>query len=364
MDENEDETIHRDDLYMNIYRSDELRVDTQDPIVVEEEQQHLPQKLSQLSTSAVAQEATKKRPSLTPTTPTKDLVSTKKMKTSIVKETRDDLPYYLSNKHGSFDLMIMPIIRKAANSINIEHLRPMAHLIHKIGIIELSISLWTTYLRAGTNKLKERATTVTVSIWPEEVKTTMIARGDTKVTTPRDLDHATCLDYVYKILRRFRDRISQVQAELKERKQDLQNSFTGEVEKSVVKFVEQNGILLHRMHTEGKIIIIEHDYTDQTPEQEFQQLEPNEYQMNAFQQLTLLKYESEKTRCQVATSKHRIIHNQLPNTLDSLQVAPPSTLNTIQDEHIRQRLIDRYQKLTERTKSDMIIIHIAAEEAK
>jgi hypothetical protein len=364
MDENEDETIHWDDLYMNIYKNDELRADAQDPIVEEEQQQHLSQKLSQLSTSAEEQGTTKKRLSLTPTTPTKDLVTTKKMKTNIVKDTLDELPYYLSNKHGSFDLMIMPIIRKAANSINIEHLRPMAHLIHKISIIELSISLWTTYLRAGTNKLKERATTVTVSSWPEEVKTTMIARGDTTVTNPRDLDHATCLDYVYKMLRRFRDAISQIQSELKERKQDLQTSFTGELEEAIIKFVEQNGILLHRMHTEGKIIIVEHDYTDQSLEREFQQLKPNEYQLNAFQQLTLLKYEREKARCQVAISKQRIMHNQLPNTLDALQVAPPSTLNTIQDEHIRQRLMDRYQKLMERTKSDMMIIHIAAEEAK
>ena len=54
MDENEDETIHRDDLYMNIYKNDELRVDAHDPIV-EEEQQHLSQKLSQLSTSAEQQ---------------------------------------------------------------------------------------------------------------------------------------------------------------------------------------------------------------------------------------------------------------------------------------------------------------------
>ena len=286
------------------------------------------------------------------------------MKINIVKETPDELPYYLSHKHGSFDLMIMAILQKTAYSINIGHLRPMAHLIHKVSIIELNISLWTTYLRAGTNKLKEQPTTATVSIWPEEVKTTMIARGDTTLTNPRDLDHTTCLGYVYKMLRRFRDQISQVQAELKERKLDLQNRFTGEVKDVVVEFVEQNGILLHRMHTEGKIIIVEHDYTDQTLERELQQLHPNEYHLNVFQQLTRLKYERAKARCQVALSKQRFIHNQLPSILDSLQVPLPSTLATIQDERIRQRLMDRHQKIIERTESDMMITHIAEEEAK
>lgn len=143
----------------------------------------------------------------------------------------------------------------------------------------------------------------------------------------------------------------------------LQHSFTRELEDAIVKFVERNGILLHHLHTERKIITIEHYYIDQSLEREFKREKLNDYQMNVFQQLTLLKYEKEEARCQVATSKQRIVHNQLPNTLDALQVSPPSSLTTIQDEQIRQRLMDRHQKIIERTKSDMMMIEIAGEEA-
>ena len=341
-DEKEDDTIDWNTVHMNIYKDDELQVDAYDPIV--DEEQRLSQKLSQLSKTTEEQGTTKKRPSLTPTTPTTEKVSTKKMKTNKGEESLDEVPHYLSRKQGSFDRMVLPILQKTASSVNIEYLRELAHLLHKRSIIDLNISLWTTYLRAGK-----------VSIWPDEVKTTMLTR---------DLNQNTGLDCVNTMLRRFRDQISQIQAELKERKQYLQNNFTQELEDVIVKFVEQNGIVLHRLRTEGKIVTVEHDCTDQLIEREFRQLKPNEYQKNVFQKLTRLKYEQEKAKCDVAISKQRIVHNQLPNTLDPLQVPPPTTLHSIQDEHIRQRLMDRHQKIIERTKSDMMLIQIAGEEAK
>ncbi len=62
--------------------------------------------------------------------------------------------------------------------------------------------------------------------------------------------------------------------------------------------------------------------------------------------------------------KQRVAHQQLSSIFESFQLPAPPQLETIQDESIRQRLTYRYEQLIERTKSEMMIIHIRTAEVK
>ncbi|CAF4338148.1 unnamed protein product, partial [Rotaria sordida] len=123
--------------------------------------------------------------------------------------------------------MINPILEKTTTttttSINIEYLREIAILIHQLECIDLDILLWTTYLRSGTGTLKPQATASTLLLWPLEVKQRMIDRGQTTASDPNEIDHASCLSYVQRVLQKFRNQTEHYQAQLKGRKKRLNN---------------------------------------------------------------------------------------------------------------------------------------------
>lgn len=87
--------------------------------IQEQEEEHLSQKLSQLSASGQIQiqhvsemttTTTKKRPSLTPTTETTALSMTKKLKTNEDIKSIEWISNYLSSSNGKFDEMLRPLL--------------------------------------------------------------------------------------------------------------------------------------------------------------------------------------------------------------------------------------------------------------
>lgn len=67
---------------------------------------------------------------------------------------------------------------------------------------------------------------------------------------------------------------------------------------------------------------------------------------------------------EVALLKQRLAYNYLPDTLNSLEISLPPSLDTIQNETIRQCLYDRHEKIIQRTKSDMLMNYISTAEAQ
>ncbi|CAF4661529.1 unnamed protein product, partial [Rotaria sp. Silwood2] len=239
--------------------------------------------------------------------------------------------------------MINPVLQKTRRSISIEYLREISFLIHQLECIELDRLLWTTYLRSGTGTLKPQSTT-TLSLWPVQVKTKMIACGRTPVSDPNEIDHDS--------------------SQLKERKQHLNNYWAYEIEEAITKFVQQHVIPLYKVPTEGLIATVKYDYNDRLIQIEYDQQNPNEYQKQIFENLTQVKYEKETAKFDVAILKHRIVYNHLPQSFESLQIPAPISLDTIIDRTTRQRLTDQCEKILQRTKSDMMMVYITTAEAK
>ena len=171
--------------------------------VAREEEQQLSQKLSQLSASREEPSTTNKRSTLTPPAATTD-TSTKRVKTDDAQESTEPLPSYLSSARKIFDERMLPLLQTTATSINIEHLREVAHLMHKLIDVELDISLWTAYLESGTREWKDgtASTRRPLLLWPHDVKATMIRKGQVSASVdPKTIDHEECLAFAYQTLR-------------------------------------------------------------------------------------------------------------------------------------------------------------------
>ncbi|CAF3403989.1 unnamed protein product, partial [Rotaria socialis] len=400
-----------------------------DPAIeIQTEEEHLSQKLSQLSASGKTKDKSsnepttttttaKKRPALTPSTATATttfattLLSSsgstrKKLGTNEEgneegnqegkeedkegeeedenkNEDLDDkekkaldlkIPKYLSTAYRAFEETISPVLKKNGNSMNIEDARTMAAIIDNLECVNVDKSLWIIYLQSGTGELQSEQRIITavnssvvvsnLQIWPAEVKAKMIKHGHTTTTNPNDIDHESCVDYVHRVLIKYQNLKTYYETNLQDIKQRLSYCLTDEIEQIIIKFVQQHGITLYRVPVEGLIAVVEYDYKDRLIQSEFYLENYSEYQRQVFENLCKSKRERETTKVDVAVLKQRIAHNHLPKSFDSLQIPEPITLSSINDTKTRQRLSDRCEKILQRARSDMILIYIAAAEAK
>jgi hypothetical protein len=136
------------------------------------------------------------------------------------------------------------------------------------------------------------------------------------------------------------------------------------MKEAIDKFVEQHGTSFHRIPIEGQISTIKFKYQDRLLELEFYEQDPREYHLDVFHNICNLKSGKENTKMNVAVLKQRLVYNHLPSSFESLHIPEPITLQNIEDDAVRQRLSERYHKVLERTKSDMLQVYIATEQAK
>ena len=99
-----------------------------------------------------------------------------------------------------------------------------------MALIELNISLYTTYSSSDTRKLKENqqvnqqeeiAASMTsalsdLAIWPHELKSTMLDDQSTKIK-PNVINHETYLSYVHEQLHIFKEEYIYYQNQLKQK---------------------------------------------------------------------------------------------------------------------------------------------------
>lgn len=344
-------------------------------------EEHLSQKLSQLSASTkdleedniqVSTSTTKKRPSFTPPSPTTtavvELTTTKKLKTE--DNQIETIPKYLTSNYKAFDENLINFIRISPTFVNIEDLRNIAFRIHQIECVKLDRILWTIYLQSGTGELKIKRPIMSIDsnlkvfLWPEEVKRKMIEHGHTQMTNPQDIDDQTCIDYVKRVLEKFQNQLLHYQKKLEEEKRKLDYTLTNEIQDTLLKFVQQYGISVYKIPIDGLISTVEFDYKDRLIQLAFENENPNEFQKELFKNIFKVKSQKEISKFEVAILKQRLSHNHLPKEFHSLEIPSLLLLNTIQDRNIRQRLEDRTEKILQRTRSDMMLVYIELAEAK
>jgi hypothetical protein len=232
------------------------------------ENEVLSQKLSQLSTTDEQSTTNKRKRSDTSTS----LTTHSLIEEEEDRHGNDDIPEYLCITNKSFEQIIRQITNDTAYSMNIEELRQVAILMHQCTMIDLETSLWSTYLKAGTGTLKIEQPGP--EIWPTMLKSKIMALNNGE--TDNDIDD-TCLKFVNKRLRQLDHDQHRYQAEINEKKINMDGYMTT-IEPVIQTFIQENLRSLHIQY-EYTIALIEYDYEDQRLELEFAQLEPNDHQV-------------------------------------------------------------------------------------
>ncbi|UJR29606.1 hypothetical protein I4U23_017154 [Adineta vaga] len=343
-------------------------------------EQHLSQKLNQLSPSNEQTTATTttKRPLLTPSSPTSIM---KKLKSDLIQpiSTTDEMPDYLLNDSKTFEQIMHPYLQANTSNLTIEDLRQVAYLEHQLALLNLHVSLWKTYLHSGTGQLintepsvwqismstiLHTTTRTPLRIWPEKLKSIILADPNHNSTQINQITYETCSNYVSQKLTDLRKQSRTLESQLNDCKVKLNYRFTSEINETIKNYVQEYGIALHQIFIESQIAIIKYDYYDGLFVSDFHHETYYADQLKIFENLSQSKLNKETATMEVALLKQRVAHQHYSDLFHTVRIPAPLTLTTVQDKDVRQRLIYRYEQLLERTKSDMLVIHIRTAEAK
>ncbi|CAF1665182.1 unnamed protein product [Adineta ricciae] len=418
IDENDDQPINFDDYWMNFGKNERIEEaqlkpyeeDDDDepnleyPLIVQEvlqrvvaevaatpkppsaqqeveQEQQLSQQFGRLSASGSVQRPTAieniprqsslgmKRPLLTPTTPTTPQAVAaaipKKLKSIQERVSDNEIPRYLSTNCKLFDRFITPRLEKNHVRIPVESLKATAILKHRLALLDLQLRLWSTYLQSGTAHLQGNKQDVVARshlvTWPKEVKDSMLDDGY-EMTGTESTEHQTCLNYVNEKLKHLNMQNERYQNQLKQQKQSIGVGCNSVIEKAIDEFVEDHSLMFHRLRIDQEIARIEFEYKDRLLEWEFNLENPFQSHVETFKTLTKCHLAKEVLKMEVSLLKQYVVKNYLPDYLRKFQLPKLDAIDTIADPNMRQRLTDRYEKILQRTVSDIMSVQISTAE--
>ena len=187
--------------------------------------------------------------------------------TTIVKDDIETIPNYLAKKNKLFKDVIYQVSSSSSLLKNkMKELRRMAILTHKIMLVQMFHTLWSTYLKSGTGIL--RATELpSMKVWPTEVKSL--------VTTQTTNEDEACLACVNNYLHHLNDRMEHYRNDLNRIKGQLG------VDTQAIETFVQHGLETRRLEMEHKVTLVHYDYNDQVLEFEYLQLNPSKHQVRS-----------------------------------------------------------------------------------
>ena len=371
-DVNDDEDIDFDYFFTDFDKNEE-----------EPESNNIPWLQSALAAANTAT-TSKKRTPLTPTTPT--------AATALKKFKEQDLPKYLSRNIKFFEESIMPLVVEIVTvsqdttmtmDILLEEFRQLAYLEHQLQITYLDIELWTVYLQSGTGKLNvgfgtgenevdERSLLqqlqypqpISPCIWLDKLKPIIMDDPDVSAADKANLNNSICLTYVNRMLTQFRTEYLAYETQIKEKQQVLQANLNKEIEQMIHTLVMDYGTALYAIVNEGYIAAVRFTFKEQMIDSEFEREDKMRLCIQAFRTVVKSKTAAERANIEVKMLKERVVHQQIAPILGSFQISTPADMQTIQDDTTRQCLTYQYEQLLQRTKSELIVIHIRIAEAK
>ena len=271
----------------------------------------------------------------------------------------DNIPSYLSNKKGLFDQKLAPLLQRQTTSITMDNLREMAVLIHHIRSTKLLISEWQLYLSSGTGQIKVSLTeTSNISIWTEEAQKTMIKEMGEYIDTDM------CVAYTKDYLEKLNEKLKQFEME-KNQCQDRLMGYTQEMDQKIEQFIFEQHIKQADLRLQHKMIVIEHQHRNRILELDFEALEPQPDQLYIYRKFYEINCEYERNKFNVDLLKQYVFYKQFPPSVNQQYRLPiPKDLQTIIDPSIRSTLLNRYERMIQQTKSDLILIHLSIAEEK
>lgn len=250
-------------------------------------QEILSQKLSQLSTEHddVEQTSNTKKRSRSLVS-ISDEIQNKKRRTwnDHKRDQQEELEDYFEQLDEIFNKkMTDHVIQNNIVNFNMEDVRDLATIQHKIATARLHRELCFVYLKLGLGQWKTNETissTVNRCMWTKLIKNLVSSHH---MTTDNKLlnEHVyeQCVQEQINILNR---KILQYKKEYNEKKTTSQTQITIGIEQEIERFVQQFSVIAYETKFKHKMTLVQYEYDDELLLREFLQYNPTEEQVERF----------------------------------------------------------------------------------
>ncbi|CAF1344517.1 unnamed protein product [Adineta steineri] len=269
----------------------------------------------------------------------------------------DLIPDYLCQTNQSFKRKVHSIL---PSTMNLEDLRAIAILIHKIFSIEIIYSLWIVYRKSGMGELQSTFQTnqIGTKVWPKDVR----SRIKTSQIQYIDDDDDACLTLVNSCLHDLNTKNNQYRRELIVKTSRLPG-YNRSIEHIIEKFVQQR---LHslRIEIDQEIALVQYYYTDQILKRTYLDQKPNENQMEIMERLCKLKCDQDMTKYEVILLKEKISIHLASHPFERESIAQSPLINSIRDTKVREQVYKQYKNTAEQARIKMMTIYMECAEGQ
>ncbi|CAF4744805.1 unnamed protein product [Rotaria sp. Silwood2] len=287
---------------------------------------------------------------------------------------QDQIPTYLLMNNKSFVHMAQNII-KTIHSINMNDIQQTAVSMHHIAAFHVEKQVTEICLKTVTGTLQESENDlieVDRRVWPMQVKPFLLTRGKltmvpipiatTTMETHTEDEQLICKQILQQRLQDMNQKIEHYQQQLNEKKNSL-IGFTSTMEEAIQIYVQDYGVRLLEMKRDLNIAIVTYNYESEILERKYSQDAPNQYQIEVAKRLIDTKRKVEKFKRALLELKQEVFYNKSSISFDSILVSMPTWHNntTIKD-NVPQQLLNKYKKLIQYKKLDLLAIHISQAE--
>ncbi|CAF1159227.1 unnamed protein product [Adineta ricciae] len=278
---------------------------------------------------------------------------------SIITMDFDFIPEYLCSTNPSFENQIKCIL---PSTINLEELRDIAILMHKIMSIEMIQSLWIMYQKSGMGHLSIASSSIRTNqidgkVWPKEVQS-LLKRSQ---TIHVDEDRA-CLMFVNYCLNDLNKKSDHYRQELN-RKTSRQRDYSRSLEHNIEKYLEQNLQML-RMEIDEKITMVQYNYTDEILHRVYLAEKPNENQIQIMKRLCKLKSHQEMTKYEVNFLKTKISLHFTSHPFECESIAQSSLINSLTNKELQTEFYKQLKDVAEQARTKMMNTYMECAEGQ
>lgn len=193
----------------------------------------------------------------------------------------NSIPDYLCRTNPSFEKKFQCILPSTSN---LEELRHIAILMHKITSIDMVYSLWLVYQKSYTGDLQQPTLSMKNSydrkVCPKEVLSLM-KRPQQNSHIHQDTNkidcNQTCLTFINDYLRQLNQQNEESRQQLQKKSSQLLG-YTRGLEHNLDKFVQQ-GLSSQRIELDRDMALVQYDYTDELFKRAYLALNPSDHQV-------------------------------------------------------------------------------------
>ncbi|CAF2973850.1 unnamed protein product [Rotaria sp. Silwood2] len=190
----------------------------------------------------------------------------------------------------------------------------------------------------------------------------IIAQHYNDIIHENEITHDIYVNFVKKNLFHLDTKASHYQHEFDATKDRIDHS-SDELTYKIDEFIQKaDHVTAIRLHFEARMELVEYSSLDQLLQFKYVQQKPNDKQIKLAQNICTLQLEKEKSEQELILLKFGVFYKNLPNSLNILEETLPTSITTISDARLREKLSFNYTRIIQRTKADLMMVLTTAAE--